>query len=160
MPSFDIVSEIDTHELQNAIDQTNRELANRFDFKGSNSKVEHEPPMLRLHSASAFQIKQMNEILETKLVKRGIDLRCLQREEVEESGRAATQNITMRQGVDRESARKIVKLIKETKMKVQTSIQGEQLRVSGKKRDDLQAAIALVKKGTPELPLQFANFRD
>ena len=160
MPSFDIVSEIDAHELQNAIDQTRRELANRFDFKDSDAKVDYTPPTLILQSESAFQVKQINGILEAKLSRRGIDIRCLQAESIQESQHRATQHITVRQGLDKDQARRIVKQIKDTKLKVQSAIQGDRVRVSGKKRDDLQTVIASVKDSAFDLPLQFVNFRD
>lgn len=160
MPSFDIVSEIDTHELTNAVDQTNREVANRFDFKGSNARVERAELKLTLIAPAEFQIKQMTDILETKLSKRGIDVRCLKFEKLQESLSEARQEIIVRQGIDKELAKKIVKLVKDSKLKVQASIQGEQVRVTGKKRDDLQEAIAALRAAELEMPLQFTNFRD
>lgn len=160
MPSFDIVSEVDNHELVNAIDQTNREIANRFDFKGTNSRVELNDHVLTVITPSEFQVKQVVEILETKMSKRGIDIQCLDRGTITEANNEARQLITIKQGVDKETARKLVKLIKNSKMKVQAAIQGEQVRVTGKKRDDLQDIISLVKNTDTDLPIQFNNFRD
>lgn len=161
MPSFDIVSEVDWQEVRNAADQANREIGTRFDFKGSDAKIEQNDPTLTLHGADKFKISQMVEILHLKLVKRGLDLGSLDKGDVRDSGAGkATQVITVRQGIDTESARKIVKIIKNKKMKVQTSIQGEQVRVTGKKRDDLQEVIAMLKEEKLDLPLQFSNFRD
>ncbi|HLB30287.1 MAG TPA: YajQ family cyclic di-GMP-binding protein [Gammaproteobacteria bacterium] len=160
MPSFDVVSEINMHELANAVDQTNREVNNRFDFKGTDSRVETADNVLTLIAPAEFQIKQMTDILLTKLSKRSVDTGCLEYGELQESGREARQTITARQGIDAELARKIVKLIKDGKLKVQASIQGDQVRVSGKKRDDLQAVIALLKGQKLSLPLQYVNFRD
>ena len=160
MPSFDIVSEVDQHEVNNAVDQANREIGARFDFKGSDAKIEYVENSLKLEAQSEFQIDQMRDILEKKIAKRGIDLAALKADKVEESGTRARQKIEVRQGIDQDSGRKIVKLIKESKIKVQASIQGDQLRVTGKKRDDLQEAIALLRKSGVGLPLQYQNFRD
>lgn len=160
MPSFDTVSEVDQHEVNNAVDQANREIGARFDFKGSDAKIEFVDGKLNLEAQSEFQIDQMRDILEKKLAKRGVDIAALKADKVEESGSRAKQKIEVRQGIDQDSARKIVKLIKESKMKVQASIQGDQVRVTGKKRDDLQEAIALLKKADIGLPLQYQNFRD
>ncbi|NKB37420.1 MAG: YajQ family cyclic di-GMP-binding protein [Gammaproteobacteria bacterium] len=160
MPSFDVVSEIDMHELSNAVDQCNREVTNRFDFKGTNSRVEPKETELTLIAPADFQIKQMTDILLTKLTKRGIDVSCLDYGDLQESINETRQVITVRQGIDKELGRKIVKLIKNTKLKVQSAIQGEQVRISGKKRDDLQDAIAFLKEQKLGLPLQYTNFRD
>ncbi len=160
MPSFDVVSEIDKHELTNAVDQTNREVATRYDFKGSEARVDQADNLLTLHAGSDFQLDQMTDILYQKLAKRGIDIACLDVGKVEISGNKARQTLTARQGIDADLGREIVKLIKASKLKVQATIQGEQVRVSGKKRDDLQAVIALVREAKLELPLQFSNFRD
>ena len=160
MPSFDIVSEIDSHELRNSIDQTNREIANRFDFKGSNSRVEISENTLTITTPSEFQVKQVYEILQTKMSKRGIDINCLEAGNISESNNEAKQDILLKQGVDKDTARKLVKLIKNLKIKVQAAIQGEQVRVTGKKRDDLQEVISQVKNSDIQLPLQFTNFRD
>ena len=160
MPSFDVVSEIDQHELTNAIDQANREISNRFDFKGTNSKIEITDDNLLVLSASEFQVKQINDILETKLTKRGLDIRCLDYGEIIENNNEARQTVVIKKGVDKELARKIVKLIKNSKLKIQAAIQGEQVRITGKKRDDLQQAIATLKEEKFDIPLQYVNFRD
>jgi len=160
MPSFDVVSEVDHHELTNAVDQMNREISNRYDFKGSDAKVELKEQVMNVEAQSDFQIKQMHEIIYKKLAARGIDTACLERGKIEERGMRAYQAITVREGVDKEVAKKIVKLIKEAKLKVQAAIQGEQVRVTGKKRDDLQAVIEMLKNADIDLPLQFTNFRD
>ena len=160
MPSFDVVSEIDQHELTNAIDQANREIGNRFDFKGTGSKIELSDDSLLIVSASEFQVKQMHDILETKLSKRSIDTRCLEYGDIVENNNQARQTVAIRKGIDKDLGRKIVKLIKETKLKVQASIQGDHVRISGKKRDDLQQAIAALKAAKIDLPLQYINFRD
>lgn len=160
MPSFDIVSEIDHHELTNAIDQSNREIGTRFDFRGSNALVKEGDKVLELEAQTEFQITQMVDILYQKLGKRGIDIRAFEPQPIQESGSRARQTILVKQGVESELARKIVKLIKESKMKVQAAIQGEQVRVTGKKRDDLQEVIALLRETKLEQPLQFNNFRD
>jgi uncharacterized protein YajQ (UPF0234 family) len=160
MPSFDIVSEVDTHEVTNAVDQTNREIGNRFDFKGTGAKVELTDATLTLKSENDFQIKQMLDVLYKKMAKRGIDIAALAEGEIETSGNKASLVITVRQGIDQDTARKIIKLIKETKLKVQASIQGEKVRVNGKKRDDLQAVISMLRDAGINLPLQYINFRD
>lgn len=160
MPSFDVVSEVDMHELRNAVDQANREISNRFDFKGSDAKVEQNETELTLHAASDFQIDQINEILNRSLAKRGIDIQCLDKGEVETANMRARQRVTVRQGIDKEMAKKLVKLIKDAKLKVQASIQGEQVRVTGKKRDDLQEVIAMLRQQELGMPLQYQNFRD
>ncbi|OGT79266.1 MAG: YajQ family cyclic di-GMP-binding protein [Gammaproteobacteria bacterium RIFCSPLOWO2_02_FULL_61_13] len=160
MPSFDVVSEIDTHELTNAVDQTNREVANRFDFKGTNSRVERMELKLTLVAPAEFQVKQVTDILQTKLAKRGIDVRCLKFETLQTSVSEARQDVIVRQGIDKDTARKLVKLVKETGLKVQTAIQGDQVRVTGKKRDDLQAVMAALRAADLDIPLQYTNFRD
>lgn len=160
MPSFDIVSEVDTHEVTNAVDQTNREIGNRFDFKGTGATVEQGDTTLTLKSENEFQIKQMLDILYKKMAKRGIDIAALAEGGIESSGNKASLAITVRQGIDQDTARKIIKLIKETRLKVQASIQGEKVRVNGKKRDDLQEIIAMLRDASIDLPLQHINFRD
>lgn len=160
MPSFDVVSEVDSHELANAIDQMNRELTNRYDFKGSDAKVELKENSLNIEAASEFQINQIEDIVYNKLSKRDIDTRCLEKGKIEERGKRAYQTITVRQGIDKELAKKMVKMVKDSKMKVQAAVQGEQLRITGKNRDDLQQAIAMFKASDVGLPLQFNNFRD
>lgn len=160
MPSFDIVAEVDGHELTNAVDQMNREISNRFDFKGSDAKITLKDYEMNFEASSDFQLKQMRDIMVSKLSKRGIDNRCLERGKVEERGLRAYQTITVKHGIDKEDAKKIIKLIKNEKFKVQAAIQGEQVRVTGKKRDDLQAVMAFLKAADIDLPLQFNNFRD
>jgi len=160
MPSFDVVSDFDAHEASNAIDQSNREVTTRFDFKGTGSKYELDGQVISLTSQSDFQLQQMLDILRQKLVKRGIDIACLDEKEPEFSGSEARQQVILRKGIDSDLARKLVKMVKGAKLKVQAAIQGDQLRISGKKRDDLQAVIALLKNADVELPLQYENFRD
>lgn len=160
MPSFDTVSEVDAHELTNAVDQANREIANRYDFKGSDAKVVQENANLRIEAQSEFQIDQVNDILIQKMAKRDIDVTCMERGKVEEANMRAKQTIIVRQGIDKETAKKMVKLIKDSKIKVQAAIQGEKLRITGKKRDDLQKVISMLEDANLGLPLQFNNFRD
>jgi len=160
MPSFDVVSDFDAHEANNAIDQSNREVTTRFDFKGTGSKYELDDQVISLTSQSDFQLQQMLDILRQKLVKRGIDIACLEEKEPEFSGSEARQQVILRKGIDSDLARKLVKMVKGSKLKVQAAIQGDQLRISGKKRDDLQAVITLLKNADVELPLQYENFRD
>lgn len=160
MPSFDIVSEVNLQEVRNAVDQANREISTRFDFKGTNAKIEHTEAKMNLTAQNEFQLKQMLDILENKLIKRGIGIGSLTIGKVNTNLNEARQEITIKQGIDSELAKKLVKIIKDSKMKVQTAIQGEQVRVTGKKRDDLQEAIALIRQQNIELPLQFTNFRD
>ena len=160
MPSFDVVSEVDTHELTNAVDQANRELAKRFDFKGSNARFELDGAVVTQLAPSDFQLQQMLDILRGRLVARGIDLRCLDMAEPDVNLAEARQKITVKQGIEQPVAKKIVAAIKAAKVKVEAQINGDKLRVSGKKRDDLQSAIALLRAGEFGLPLQFDNFRD
>lgn len=160
MPSFDIVSELNEHELTNAIDQANREVSTRFDFKGTNSKYVFEKEIIKISTESDFQLKQMRDVLNAKLTKRGIDLRHCEPKEPVIQLKSAIQEIKMKKGIETDIAKKIVKFIKDSKLKVQASIQGEQVRVTGKKRDDLQEAIAILRNGNFELPIQFVNFRD
>jgi hypothetical protein len=160
MPSFDVVSEIEQHELVNAIDQANREVSTRFDFKGTNSKVELSEWVLTIISKSEFQVKQINNILENKINKRGIDIRCLEYSEITENNNEARQIVTIKKGINKDNAKTIVKMIKNSKLKLQASIQGEQVRISGKKRDDLQNAISELKEAKFDIPLQYINFRD
>ncbi len=160
MPSFDVVSEVDTHELTNAVDQANREISNRFDFKGTDSRIERNDNVLTLHAPSKFQVEQITDILHKALAKRSIDIKCLETGEVQEANMRASQKVTVRQGIDKELAKKIVKQVKDSKIKVQAAIQGEQVRVTGKKRDDLQEVMALLRKAELDMPLQFTNFRD
>jgi hypothetical protein len=160
MPSFDIVSEINLHEVTNAVDQASREVDQRFDFKGTNAKFELKEAVITTSAQADFQLKQMLEILKLKLAKRGIDVACMKIDEPVTTGQTARQVITLRQGVDAELGKKIQRQIKDSKLKVQAAIQDKQVRVTGKSRDDLQSVIALVKKGGFDLPLQFTNFRD
>lgn len=160
MPSFDVVSEVDMHELHNAVDQTNREIDTRYDFKGSSARVEQNEAELVVSGDSEFQINQILDILHQRISKRGIDIACLEPGKIEEGTGKARLAITVRQGIDQDQARKLTRLIKDSKIKVQAAVQGEKLRVTGKKRDDLQAVIALLKQAEIGLPLQFNNFRD
>ncbi len=160
MPSFDVVSDYDAHEARNAVDQANREVQTRFDFKGTGSKFELDGQVINLRTQSDFQLKQMIDILHQKLAKRGVDLGCLEEQEPEFAGNEARQNIILRRGIDADRARRLVKQIKGAKLKVQAAIQGDKLRVSGKKRDDLQAVISMLKDTDVGLPLQYENFRD
>ncbi len=161
MPSFDIVSEVNQVEVRNAVDQANKELSTRFDFKGSDARVLHADKELTLFADDDFKLKQVTDIVTGKLTRRGVDIRALKYGNVEKvSGNKVKQPVTIRVGVEQDLAKKIVKLMKDSKMKVQASIQGDAVRVSGGKRDDLQAAIALVKKSITDFPLQYGNFRD
>jgi len=160
MPSFDVVSEIDSHELTNAVDQANRELSQRFDFRDSGAVYELEERVVRLKAKNEPQLKQMADILRLKVAKRGIDVSCMEFKDVEKNLAEARQEIVMRHGIDADCARKIVRLIKDSKMKVQAGIHGEKVRITGKKRDDLQDAIALLRKAEVDRPLQFENFRE
>ncbi|MGV3592800.1 MAG: YajQ family cyclic di-GMP-binding protein [Gammaproteobacteria bacterium] len=160
MPSFDIVSEFDMHELTNAVDQANREVSQRFDFKGVDAKFEQKENVVTMHAQVEFQIDQMLELLKGKLVKRKIDVTALKVEDLELVGQRAQQKVIVQQGVETEVAKKIQKHVKDLKMKVQISIQGDKLRVTGNKRDDLQAVIANLRQQNFGLPLQFDNFRD
>ena len=160
MPSFDIVSEVDTHELSNAIDQANREIGNRFDFKGSNAKITLKENVVTLEAEVEFQVKQIYDVVTQKMAKRGIDLECVSKGKLVEANKRATQDITINQGISTEIGKKISKLIKESKIKVQSQIQGEKVRVTGKKRDDLQQVMQLLREQSLGVPLQFDNFRD
>jgi cyclic-di-GMP-binding protein len=161
MPSFDIISQVNQVEVRNALDQANKELSTRFDFKGSDARAELADKTLTLYADDDFKLKQVTDIVAGKLTKRGVDIRALKYGNVEKiSGNKVKQVVTIRVGVEQELAKKIVKLIKDSKMKVQASIQGDTVRVSGAKRDDLQAAIALVKRSVTDFPLQYDNFRD
>ncbi len=161
MPSFDIVSEVDWQEVSNAIDQANREIGNRFDFKGSDARVERNESQLTVFADNEFQVEQAAGVLYAKMAKRGIDIAALESSEPEASGGGkARQNIFVRSGIDQDLARRLVKMIKSAKLKVQAAVQGQQVRVTGKKRDDLQAVISLLKSAEVGLPLQFVNFRD
>ncbi len=162
MPSFDIVSEVEKTEVKNAIEQTNKEVSTRFDFKGSDARVEQAELVLTVFADNEFQLGQVQDILNGKLAKRGVDVRSLEiSEKIEKvSGNKVKRNCTVKVGVETELAKKIVKQLKDSKLKVQASIQGDTVRVTGKSRDDLQSAIAFVKKSITDFPLQYQNFRD
>ncbi len=160
MPSFDIVSEVDQHELTNAVDQATRELSTRFDFKGTNARIERNDNVITLIAEAEFQTRQILEILQNKLGGRGIDIDCLELGTVSTNVAEARLPITVREGVDKDLARKMTKLIKDSKLKVQSQIQQNQLRVTGKSRNDLQNVISMLKAAKLEFPLQFKNFRD
>ena len=160
MPSFDIVSELDAHEVSNAVDQANREVGTRFDFKGTNAKYELKELVVTLTAQAEFQLKQMLDILMLKLSKRGIDVACTTVEDPVVLGQTARQVVTLREGIDSELGKKLQRLIKDSKLKVQAAIQDKQVRVTGKSRDDLQETIRLARNAKLEMPLQFKNFRD
>ena len=160
MPSFDIVSEVDTHELTNAVDQANRELSTRFDFKGVEASFELDDATIKQAAPSEFQLQQMTDILRARLFARKIDARCLEFGDIETNLAGARQKVTIKQGIERETAKKIQAALKDAKLKVDSQINGDKLRVNGKKRDDLQEAIALLRKADFGIPLQFENFRD
>lgn len=160
MPSFDVVSKTDQHEVTNAVDQANREITMRFDFKGTNARLELAKDSITLIAPSDFQLKQVDEILRNKLAKRNVDIRSLDYKDPDVKLNEARQEVKVKQGIDAELAKKIVKLIKDTNIKVQASIQGDQVRVTGKKRDDLQSVIAMLREAKLTLPVQFENFRD
>ena len=161
MPSFDVVSQVNWAEITNAVDQANREIRTRYDFKGSDARVERNESLLTVYADDEFKVGQAVDILHAKLAKRKVDLGCLNASPVKlVGGDKARQDITIRHGIEQELARKIVKLIKDSKLKIQASVQGEQVRVTGKKRDDLQQIISLLRETKLGLPLQFVNFRD
>ena len=160
MPSFDAVSELNQHEVANAVDQANRELSQRFDFKDTGARFELKDFSITLHAQVDFQLNQMLEILKLRLSKRGIDLKCLETKEPQTTLSAAHQEVLLRHGIDADTGRLLTRLIKDSKLKVQASLQGDKVRVSGKQRDDLQAAIALLRGAKLDRPLQFNNFRD
>lgn len=161
MPSFDVVSEADMNEVKNAVDQSNKEITTRFDFKGSSAKVEQKENELTAFADSDFQLSQVRDVLTNKLTKRKVDVRFLDEGKIEKiGGDKVKQVIKIKNGIETEDAKKITKVIKESKMKVQASIQGESVRVTGAKRDDLQAAMAMLRKDVPDMPLEFNNFRD
>ena len=161
MPSFDIVSEVNQVEVRNAVDQANKEVSTRFDFKGSDARIELADKTLTLYADDEFKLKQVTDILSAKFAKRGVDTRSLKSADAEKvSGNKVKQVVTVRTGVEQELAKKIVRLLKDSKLKVQASIQGDAVRVSGGKKDELQSAIALVRKSITDFPLQYQNFRD
>jgi uncharacterized protein YajQ (UPF0234 family) len=161
MPSFDIVSQVDRQEVKNAVEQVNKEIGNRFDFKGSDARVEQAELVLTVYADDEFKLGQVNDVLRTRLAKRNVDVRCLEPGAMEKiSGDKVKQPLTVKVGIPVEKGKQLQKLIKESKLKVAASIQGDALRVSGAKKDDLQAAMKLVRASVTDLPLQFNNFRD
>jgi cyclic-di-GMP-binding protein len=160
MPSFDVVSELNSHEVANAVDQANREIAQRFDFKDTGASFELKEFVVTLHAQVDFQLKQMLDILKLRLSKRGIDVACVDAKDPVTTLSSATQEVVLKHGIDQENGKKLQKLIKDSKLKVQASVQGDKVRITGKQRDDLQEAIALLRKSKVEVPLQFNNFRD
>jgi uncharacterized protein YajQ (UPF0234 family) len=163
MPSFDTVSELDKHEVTNAVDQANRELDQRFDFRGTGARFEQDardPFVITMKAQADFQLKQMLDILRLRLSKRGIDLGCVEVKDIDRNVAGARQAVVLKHGIDKDNGREIVKLLKESGLKVQAQVQGDKVRVSGRKKDDLQAAIALLRKASLGVPLQFQNFRD
>ncbi|MDH5256666.1 MAG: YajQ family cyclic di-GMP-binding protein [Gammaproteobacteria bacterium] len=160
MPSFDVVSEIDMHEVSNALDQSRREVKTRYDFKNTNAQIDFKDNVVLLSASSEFHVSQMLDVIYLKMAKRKIDIKCFEENDVEMVGMTARQKISLRQGVDKDNARKIVKLIKDSKLKVQSAIQGDQVRVTGKKRDDLQNVMNMLREAKLDLALQYTNFRD
>ncbi len=160
MPSFDVVSELNAHEVANAVDQANRELTQRFDFKDTGARFELSELVVTLRAEVDFQLKQMLEILKLRLTKRGVDLICLQVNDPKTNLASATQEIVLKHGIDADSARKITRIVKDSKLKVQAALQGDKVRITGKQRDELQAAIQLLRGSKLDVPLQFNNFRD
>jgi hypothetical protein len=160
MPTFDIVSEVDMQEVRNSVDQANRELGTRFDFRGVTASFELEEDAILVRAQEEFQIEQMEDILRDKLVRRKVDTGCLDPGGIEGSGNEKRRRYRIVQGIDRDQGKEIVKRVKESKLKVQASVQGEKIRITGKKRDDLQQVIAMLREAELEIPLQFENFRD
>jgi len=161
MPSFDIVSQVDRQEVKNAVEQANKEITNRFDFKGSDARIEQSELLLTVYADDEFKLNQVTEVLRARLSKRNVDVRCLEPGGVERvSGDKVKRPMTVRVGIAQDKAKSMVKLIKDSKLKVSASIQGDAVRVAGAKKDDLQAAIQLVRNSVSDLPLQFINFRD
>jgi len=160
MPSFDVVSQVDLQEVRNAVDQANREVGTRFDFKGTDARFEQSGEEITLRAQQEFQLQQMMDILRQKLVKRTVDIDCMDVHDPELSLHQARQRVIIRQGIDADTGKRIAKRVKESKIKVQTQIQGDQLRITGKKRDDLQEVIALLREADVGIPLQYINFRD
>ena len=160
MPSFDVVSEVDLQEVRNAVDQTNRELRTRFDFRGVDAGAELEGGVVTVWAQEEFQVRQLVDIMQDKMTRRGVDIGALDPQAIEASGKQKRQPFGLKQGIDRDASRGIVKTVKDAKLKVQSQIQGEKVRITGKKRDDLQRVIAALKEGDYGVPLQFNNFRD
>ena len=160
MPSFDIVSEVDTHEVTNAVTQAQKEIGNRFDFKNATAEIELNKDNITITSDSDFQVNQIRDVLYNKMTKRGVDINSFEKGNTETSGMTCRQRLTIREGIDKENAKKIIKMIKDSKLKVQSAIQQEQVRVTGKSRNDLQSVIAMLREAKLELPLQYINFRE
>jgi hypothetical protein len=160
MPSFDVVSEVDMQEVRNAVDQASRELSTRFDFKGVDAGFELADEQIRLYAQEEFQLEQMLAILRDKLIRRDVDVRALDPGKIEASGKQKRQSFALKQGIGRDDAKHITRLVKDSKLKVQAQVQGDQVRITGKKRDDLQEIIAALKKAELDIPLDFKNFRD
>jgi len=160
MPAFDVVSEIDQHELTNAVDNANRELTKRFDFRGVDASFELKEGAVKIAAEVDFQLDQLKEILQVQMVKRKIDIKCIETKDPEKLGKLVLTYLTVREGLDPLLSKKMARIIKDSKIKVQVAIQGEKLRVTGKKRDDLQAVMALLRESDLDMPLQFNNFRD
>ncbi|MGX5173127.1 YajQ family cyclic di-GMP-binding protein [Aliikangiella sp. IMCC44653] len=160
MPSLDVVSEVDFHELANAVDQANREISTRFDLKNTSAKFELKDTQVKVIADGKMHVKQLVDMLRVKLIKRGIDPQCMEIGDIKANGKLVYQEVVIREGIEQSLAKKISKLIKDSKLKVQASIQGDKLRVTGKKRDDLQAVMRLIKESELEWPMQFNNFRD
>ncbi len=160
MPSFDVVSEVNMQEVMNAVNQATREVGTRFDFKGKTVKFELEGAAITMKAPDKFQLGQMYDILTAKMAARNVNVKCLEREEPQENVADARQVVKVRQGIESDLARRLVKTVKDSKVKVQVAVQGDQLRVTGKKRDILQEVISLLKEEKVDMPLQFTNFRD
>lgn len=160
MPSFDVVSELNAHEVANAVDQANRELMQRFDFKDTGARFELTELVVTLYAEVDFQLKQMLEILKLRLAKRGVDLICLEVKDPKTNLASAIQEVVLKHGVDADSARKIIRIVKDSKLKVQAALQGDKVRITGKQRDELQSAMQLLRGSKLDVPLQFNNFRD
>jgi cyclic-di-GMP-binding protein len=160
MPSFDIVSELNLHEVANGVDQASREIDTRFDFRGSDAKFELKDKVITLSAKTDYQIKQMLEILSLRLAKRGVDVKCMKVDDPIVTYATAKQVVTLREGIDAEVGKKVQRLIKDSKIKVQAALQDKQVRVSGKSRDDLQSIMAMVRRADLDMPVQFTNFRD
>ena len=160
MPSFDVVSEVDLQEVHNAVDQANREISTRYDFRGVEARFERIEDTVKMTAEADIQLDQMLDVLRSKLVKRSVDVGVMEPQDVEHSGKLYHQAVLIKQGIETVLAKKIVKMIKDKKMKVQAAIQGEKIRVTGKKRDDLQSVMAMLRESDIEIPMQYENFRD
>lgn len=160
MPSFDITSEINKVELKNAVDQANKEIENRFDFKGSDSRIEQADLTLTMYADDEFKLRQVNDLFQAKCAKRSVDVRFLQPKNIEKIGTKVKQIVQVKDGIEQDEAKKIIRLVKDSKLKVQATIQGAAVRVSGTKKDDLQSTIQLVRGSIKDIPVQFGNFRD